>query len=81
MDELAGGGAAPTAGLAAAGFAIGAVAEAALQRALKGHTAALAIVRIPHPSPASPVANRGWANQVDAALAAAGVELGARTGL
>ena len=30
-----------------------------------------------HPSPASPAANRGWARQVDAQLAAAGIRLGA----
>ncbi len=32
------------------------------------------ISSIPHPSPASPLANRGWAPLVDAALNAAGVE-------
>jgi single-strand selective monofunctional uracil DNA glycosylase len=31
--------------------------------------------RIPHPSPASPLANRGWEAQVEAALRALGIEL------
>jgi single-strand selective monofunctional uracil DNA glycosylase len=30
---------------------------------------------IPHPSPASPAANRGWAPQAEAALRAIGVAL------
>lgn len=63
-------------------IAVGAVAEAAVRRALTvavasgDFQAGVAIARIPHPSPASPSANRGWAEQVDAALAAAGVGLG-----
>lgn len=59
--------------------AVGAVAEAAVRRALAGAGPALAevtTVRIPHPSPASPAANRDWAAQADAALAAAGIALG-----
>jgi single-strand selective monofunctional uracil DNA glycosylase len=62
--------------------AVGAVAEAAVRRALSldpnGGSAAsqVAVARIPHPSPASPAANRDWPGQVDAALAAAGVDLG-----
>ncbi len=68
-------------------IAVGAFAEAAVRRAsgqapgcwgLEAH--GVAIARIPHPSPASPAANRGWAAQVEAALAAAGVELGGRAG-
>lgn len=51
---------------------IGGVAEAALRRALGDR---LPIARMPHPSPASPGANRDWAKQADAALAAAGIRL------
>ena len=51
---------------------VGNFAEAALRRALGE---ALPIARIPHPSPASPAANRGWARQAESALAAAGVSL------
>lgn len=36
----------------------------------------LAVHQVLHPSPASPAANRGWARQVDAQLAAAGIALG-----
>ncbi len=59
-----------------AGMAIGVggFAERALRRALAGSTS-VRIARIPHPSPASPAANRGWAAQAEAAFAAAGVEL------
>lgn len=56
--------------------AVGAVAEAAVRRAVDASGAQVGIVRIPHPSPASPSANRGWADQADGALAAAGIELG-----
>jgi len=62
-------------------IAVGAVAEAAIRRAIAGAAGSgeganrVAIARIPHPSPASPIANRGWARQVDLALAAAGVAL------
>jgi single-strand selective monofunctional uracil DNA glycosylase len=51
---------------------IGVVAEAALARATAGR---VAVARIPHPSPASPAANRGWAEQAEKALATAGVAL------
>ena len=51
---------------------IGGVAESALRRALGER---LPIARLPHPSPASPAANRDWAAQADAAFAAAGVEI------
>ncbi|MEO8195840.1 MAG: uracil-DNA glycosylase family protein [Thermoanaerobaculia bacterium] len=63
-------------------IAVGAVAEAAVHRALAvgeatgGSRESVVILRIPHPSPASPAANRDWAGQVDTALAAAGVKLG-----
>jgi single-strand selective monofunctional uracil DNA glycosylase len=52
---------------------IGKFAEKALRRALD---ARLPISCMPHPSPASPAANRGWAVQAEAALAAAGIDLG-----
>ena len=58
--------------------AVGAVAEAAIRRAIGngGTPGAPSIARIPHPSPASPAAHHDWAGQVDAALAAAGIDLG-----
>ncbi len=55
--------------------AVGAVAEAAVRRALANGARNVAITRIPHPSPASPAANRGWVSQIEAALARDGVEL------
>ena len=57
-------------------IAVGAVAEAAVRRAIPQVGSAPAMARIPHPSPASPSANRDWAGQVDTALATAGVDLG-----
>jgi single-strand selective monofunctional uracil DNA glycosylase len=51
---------------------IGAFAATALARATGGAP----VARIPHPSPASPAANRGWAALADAALARAGIDLG-----
>lgn len=51
---------------------IGAVAEAALRRATAGR---VPVARMPHPSPASPAANRDWAEQAEKALVAAGVEV------
>jgi single-strand selective monofunctional uracil DNA glycosylase len=53
---------------------VGAFAESALRRAL-GSDTAVRVSRIPHPSPASPAANRGWAAQAETALAHAGIEL------
>jgi len=50
---------------------IGHFAEKCLRRALPDHDAAIA--RIPHPSPASPAANRNWAEAAEAALRAADV--------
>jgi single-strand selective monofunctional uracil DNA glycosylase len=50
---------------------IGAFAEARAVEALTGIDVALG--RVPHPSPASPSANRGWAAQMNRALAALGV--------
>jgi single-strand selective monofunctional uracil DNA glycosylase len=55
--------------------AVGAFAEAAARRALALGGSRAGLLRIPHPSPASPSANRDWAGQADAALAAGGVEL------
>lgn len=49
---------------------VGAFAEARCRAALGGLP--IRIGRIPHPSPASPMANRGWAAQADAALSALG---------
>ncbi len=57
--------------------AVGAFAETAIRRAL-GHRISgdetPRVARIPHPSPASPAANRDWPAQADSALAAAGIE-------
>ena len=52
---------------------VGAFAEARAREALGG--TAMAIGRIPHPSPASPGANRGWAAQAERSLRELGVEL------
>lgn len=50
---------------------VGAFAETRARAALDSR--ALRIGRIPHPSPASPLANRGWEEAVDTALARLGV--------
>lgn len=55
---------------------VGAFAEDRARRALAGHGDALRFGRIPHPSPASPLANRGWDEAADAAFAELGLELG-----
>jgi single-strand selective monofunctional uracil DNA glycosylase len=52
---------------------IGVFAEQRASRALAGR--GLPIGRILHPSPASPVANRGWAEQAERQLAALGFNL------
>jgi single-strand selective monofunctional uracil DNA glycosylase len=52
---------------------VGGFAEARARHALAGRD--LQIGRILHPSPASPLANRGWAERAEAELAALGVEL------
>ena len=52
---------------------IGAFAEARAVRALDGRDVTFG--RMPHPSPASPLANRGWAPAATAALAAQGIAL------
>jgi single-strand selective monofunctional uracil DNA glycosylase len=49
--------------------AIGVYAEEALRRARPGAE----VVRILHPSPASPAANRDWAGSVSRALEEAGI--------
>jgi single-strand selective monofunctional uracil DNA glycosylase len=50
---------------------VGAFAEGRARVALGGLD--VAIGRIPHPSPASPAANRGWDEKADAELRALGV--------
>ena len=50
---------------------VGAFAEQRARQALGG--ADVAFGRIPHPSPASPLANRGWAAAADAAFADQGI--------
>jgi single-strand selective monofunctional uracil DNA glycosylase len=54
---------------------VGAFAEDRARRAL-GERDGIQFGRIPHPSPASPLANRGWDEAADAAFAALGLELG-----
>ncbi len=51
---------------------VGGFAEQRL-RAVLGPETPLRIGRMPHPSPASPAANRGWAEAADAALARLGI--------
>jgi single-strand selective monofunctional uracil DNA glycosylase len=53
---------------------VGAFAEQRARAVLGGH--AVRIGRIPHPSPASPTANRGWEQQADAAFHALGIDIG-----
>jgi single-strand selective monofunctional uracil DNA glycosylase len=52
---------------------VGGFAEARARRALAG--LGVAAGRILHPSPASPVANRGWAARAEAQLQALGIDL------
>ncbi len=52
---------------------VGAFAESSARRALDG--ADVRIGRILHPSPASPIANRGWAERAEAELGGLGVGL------
>jgi single-strand selective monofunctional uracil DNA glycosylase len=52
---------------------VGGFAEARARAALAGQE--IAVGRIPHPSPASPAANRGWAQQAERALRELGVAL------
>lgn len=51
---------------------IGRFAERRVAEALTG--SGIRVGGVPHPSPASPQANRGWAEQMDRALRAAGIE-------
>jgi single-strand selective monofunctional uracil DNA glycosylase len=50
---------------------VGAFAEQCARRALAGRS--IAIGRIAHPSPASPVANRGWVTLIERQLEELGV--------
>jgi single-strand selective monofunctional uracil DNA glycosylase len=52
---------------------VGKFAESRAREALSSY--ALTVASIPHPSPASPAANRGWAQQAELALHALGIEL------
>ena len=52
---------------------VGRFAEDRARAALAGLD--VTVARAPHPSPASPLANRGWAPLMDAALEAAGIQL------
>ncbi len=56
---------------------VGAFAEARARLALGGSALGdrVAFGRIPHPSPASPMANRGWEQQADRALADLGLAI------
>ena len=57
---------------------VGAFAEARIRRVFSAQIEAGArrVGRIPHPSPASPAANRGWERLADEAFAALGIEVG-----
>lgn len=55
---------------------VGAYAEARAREALEGEPFPRHFGRILHPSPASPAANRGWAEQAEAQLKAMGVFAG-----
>ncbi len=57
---------------------VGGFAERRAREALAGLP--VRVGRIPHPSPASPAANRGWERHAEAALAALGVRIGASPG-
>jgi len=52
---------------------VGAFAEGRIRAALEGQD--VAIGRVLHPSPASPLANRGWAERAERQLAELGVEI------
>ena len=57
---------------------VGAFAEARIRRVFSAQIeqGARRVGRIPHPSPASPAANRGWERLADEAFAALGIEVG-----
>lgn len=59
---------------------VGAFAEERVRRALAGAARPVRVGRIPHPSPASPAANRGWEAQVEESLGRLGIDLGAGAG-
>jgi single-strand selective monofunctional uracil DNA glycosylase len=52
---------------------VGGFAQASAERALEGMDVKIATIL--HPSPASPMANRGWAEQADKQMRALGLEL------
>jgi single-strand selective monofunctional uracil DNA glycosylase len=52
---------------------VGAFAEAAAQRVVTAHGLGVPVGTILHPSPASPRANRGWANEARVGLEAQGL--------
>ncbi len=52
---------------------VGAFAEAAAQRVVASHGLGVPVGTILHPSPASPRANRGWANEARVGLEAQGL--------
>lgn len=54
---------------------VGNYAERRIRAAFDGHDIDADIGRILHPSPASPKANRGWAEQAEAELRECGIEL------
>ena len=54
-------------------FGVGGFAESRARAALTGLD--ITIDRIPHPSPASPAANRGWAQLIERALAKHGISM------
>lgn len=54
---------------------VGAFAEDRLRAALEGSKRKVQIGRVLHPSPASPLANRGWGEQATKELRALGVDL------
>jgi single-strand selective monofunctional uracil DNA glycosylase len=59
-------------------FGFGRFAAERAAAALAGH--GVAVGRIPHPSPASPAANRGWEALIDAVLAEHGIAAAGREG-
>ncbi len=54
---------------------VGAFAEDRLRAALEGSKRKVEIGRVLHPSPASPLANRGWGDQATKELRALGIDL------
>lgn len=54
---------------------VGAYAEARVRGVVAAHDIDVEVGQVLHPSPASPAANRGWARQAEAQLAALGVAI------